>query len=218
MNILKVDSVELDFGGRKVLQSVFLNCKQGEVVGLLGRNGCGKSSLLKVIFGTLTPTHKYVSINDQFIHKGYLNNRIAYLPQHNYLPAGIKIKKLARIIVDPVSWDEFAALTLYQQSADKTAAQLSGGELRHLETMMIIHSRADFILLDEPFTHISPIQADEFKPVIRSCAQRKGIIVTDHQYHNILDVSDRVILLKNGCTKQINNVDELVAYGYISSI
>jgi lipopolysaccharide export system ATP-binding protein len=93
MNTLKVDSVELEFSGRKVLQSIFLNCKQGEVVGLLGRNGCGKSSLLKVIFGTLTPSHKYVTINDQFIRKGYLNNRIAYLPQHNYLPAGIKIKK-----------------------------------------------------------------------------------------------------------------------------
>jgi lipopolysaccharide export system ATP-binding protein len=218
MNYLKVDSVQLEFDGRKILQSVYLNCMQGEVVGLLGRNGCGKSSLLKIIFGTLTPNYKYVSINDQFIHTGYLNNRIAYLPQHNYMPDGIKIEKLAHIIVDPISWDEFTELPSYQKNYNKTIGELSGGELRQLETMIIIHSKADFILLDEPFTHISPIQADEFKPVIRACAQRKGIIITDHQYYNILDVSDKIILLTNGTTKHITNNEELVTYGYLSNI
>ena len=54
MNSLKVDSVQLEFDGRKILRDVYLFCKQGEVIGLLGRNGCGKSSLLKIIFGTLT--------------------------------------------------------------------------------------------------------------------------------------------------------------------
>ena len=218
MNILKVDSVQLEFDGRKILQSVYLNCMQGEIIGLLGRNGCGKSSLLKIIFGTLNANYKYVSINDEFIHKGYQNNRIAYLPQHNYLPGGIKIEKLARMLIDPISWEEFAELSIYKPNAGKIISALSGGELRQLETMIIIHSRADFILLDEPFTHISPIQADAFKPVIRACAKRKGIIVTDHQYYNILDVSDKVILLSDGTTKHITNRDELVTYGYLSPL
>jgi len=218
MNILKVDSVQLEFDGRKILQSVYLNCMQGEIIGLLGRNGCGKSSLLKIIFGTLNANYKYVSINNEFIHKGYHNNRIAYLPQHNYLPGGIKIEKLARMLIDPISWEEFAELSIYKPNAGKIISALSGGELRQLETMIIIHSRADFILLDEPFTHISPIQADAFKLVIRACAKRKGIIVTDHQYYNILDVSDKVILLSDGTTKHITNRDELVTYGYLSPL
>jgi lipopolysaccharide export system ATP-binding protein len=218
MNILKVDSVQLEFDGRKILQSVYLNCMQGEIIGLLGRNGCGKSSLLKIIFGTLNANYKYVSINNEFIHKGYHNNRIAYLPQHNYLPGGIKIEKLACMLVDPLSWEEFAELPIYKPNAGKIISALSGGELRQLETMIIIHSRADFILLDEPFTHISPIQTDAFKPVIRACAKRKGIIVTDHQYYNILDVSDKVILLSDGTTKHITNRDELVTYGYLSAL
>jgi lipopolysaccharide export system ATP-binding protein len=216
MKTLKVDSVQLEFDGRKILQSVYLNCTQGEVIGLLGRNGCGKSSLLKIIFGTLEAGYRYVSIDEQYIKKGYHNNRIAYLPQHNYLPAGIKIEKLARQIVDPQSWAEFTELSIFQRNAGKKIHELSGGELRQLETMMIIHSRADFILLDEPFTHISPIQAEEFKPVIRACAKRKGIIITDHQYYNILEVSDKVILLAEGVTKHISNNDELVTYGYLS--
>ncbi len=218
MKTLKVDSVQLEFDGRKILQSVYLNCTQGEVIGLLGRNGCGKSSLLKIIFGTLEAGYKYVSIDEQYIHKGYHNNRIAYLPQHSYMPAGIKVEKLAKVLVDPQSWAEFAALPIYQRNAANTIDGLSGGELRQLETMKIIHSRADFILLDEPFTHVSPIQAEEFKPVIRACAKRKGIIVTDHQYYNILEVSDKVILLADGITKHITDNDELVTYGYISTV
>lgn len=214
--ILKVDSVQLAFEDRKILQDVHITCRQGEVIGLLGRNGCGKSSLLKIIFGTLSASYKYVSIDDQFIYKGYHNNRIAYLPQHSYLPDSLKIKNLAKMLVDENFWDEFINLNIYKVNYHKTTGQLSGGELRQLEMLMIIHSKADFILLDEPFTHISPIQADEFKPVIRACAKRKGIIITDHQYYNILEVSDKVILLKDGVTKHITNNDELVTYGYLS--
>src|ERR1700709_1618757 len=101
-SILKADSIEIDFDGRKILQGVYLQCKQGEVLGLLGRNGCGKSTLLKIIFGSVTPSHKYVAIDDVYVHKGYLNGQVAYLPQHHYLPTGIKISVLAKPIIDPL--------------------------------------------------------------------------------------------------------------------
>jgi lipopolysaccharide export system ATP-binding protein len=109
---LKVDSIQLEFDGRKILQDVYLDCKQGEIIGLLGRNGCGKSSLLRIIFGTLEASYRYVSIDDQFIHKGYYNNRIAYLPQQSYLPKKIKINKLAKMLVDESFWNEFISLSI----------------------------------------------------------------------------------------------------------
>ncbi|MFD0793978.1 ATP-binding cassette domain-containing protein [Mucilaginibacter litoreus] len=214
--VLKVDSVELAFGNRKILQDVYLSCRQGEIVGLLGRNGCGKSSLLKIIFGVLSCNYKHVSINDNYIVKGYYNNRIAYLPQHNYLPGEIKIKDLAPVLVDPLFWAEFSDHSIYKTTSNSTPSELSGGQLRQLETLMIIYSRADFILLDEPFTHITPVMVDEFKHIIKRCAAKKGIIVTDHQYYNILDISDRIILIKDGCTKHITDNQELVTYGYLS--
>lgn len=217
-SILKVDSVQLSFDDRKILQGVYLDCKQGEIIGLLGRNGCGKSSLLKIIFGTLTPSYKYVSINNQFIHKGYHQNKIAYLPQHNYLPKGVKISKLAPLLIDEAHWDDFSNQEAYQTHEQKTTAELSGGELRQLEMLMIMYSRADFILLDEPFTHISPIQTESFKLLLKETAKTKGIIVTDHQYYNIIDVSDRLILLDNGYTRHITQTDQLIEYGYLSGL
>src|ERR1700761_1709260 len=110
--LLKVDSVQLSFDDRKILQDVYLHCKQGEVIGLLGRNGSGKSALLKIIFGTLTPSYKYVSIDDEFIREGYRHNRMAYLPQHNYLPNGVRISNLAKMLVDLQNWEEFAGLAI----------------------------------------------------------------------------------------------------------
>jgi lipopolysaccharide export system ATP-binding protein len=216
--MLKVDSVQLEYNGRKILQDICLNCKPGEVLGLLGRNGCGKSSLLKIIFGTLNPGFKHISINNQYLAKGYINNRIAYLPQHNYLPKNLTIADVAPMLVDANDWDEFAAYNIYQQHQHKKPGQLSGGELRKLETLIILYSKADYILLDEPFTHVSPVQADEIKQIIHSRSAYKGFIVTDHQYYNILEISNKLVLLNNGATKIIKHREELVAYGYLSGI
>lgn len=215
---LKVDSVELNFSDRTILKGVHLNCTQGETIGLLGRNGSGKSSLLKIIFGTLQSTFKHVSINDTFISKGYHQNRVAYLPQQNYLPYHIRVEKLAKILVDEKHWDTFTGLPIYQDHAQKQVGQLSGGEQRQLETLMIIYSRADFILLDEPFTHISPIQAEDFKLHIREASKTKGLIVTDHQYRNIIDVSNRLVLLHEGYTRHITHPDELIQFGYLNEL
>lgn len=216
-SILKCDSIEIAFDERKILQGVYLQCKQGEVLGLLGRNGCGKSTLLKIIFGSVIPSHKYVSIDDVYIKKGYTNGQIAYLPQHHYLPTGIKIGNLAKQIVDPLVWDKFADFPIYQTYYNKTVNDISGGEWRQLEMLMVLYSKAKFILLDEPFTHISPIQVEEFKNIITSRAKTRGIIVTDHYYKNVLEVSNRLLLLNNGYTEMISKREDLVRYGYLSS-
>jgi lipopolysaccharide export system ATP-binding protein len=111
----------------------------------------------------------------------------------------------------------FSNQNIFRDHQHKCAEQLSGGELRQLEMLLILYSKADFILLDEPFTHITPIQAHYFKGIIQALAQTKGVIITDHQYQDVLDISDQIILLTNGCTKRINNIDDLVTYNYLSN-
>lgn len=216
--MLKADSIELSFNGLKILQDIYIDCKHAEVVGLLGRNGCGKSSLLKVIFGTLNPTFKHISINGEVIKKGYQASKIAYMPQHHYLPGFSTIAMLAKMLVDPKLWNEFSQFPIYQKYANCKANELSGGERRQLETLMLLHSKPDYVLLDEPFTHLSPLQVEEFKLIIRKCAKNKGIIITDHLYSNILEISDRIVLLNHGSTKHIKNAEDLITYGYINHL
>jgi len=128
------------------------------------------------------------------------------------------IKELAKMLVDEFLWDNFTNSEIWQRCYNSSVEQLSGGELRQLEMLMLLYSKADFILLDEPFTHISPVQAEGFKMQLREVAKYKGIIVTDHLYHNILDVSDRIFLLHEGYTWQINSPEELVHYGYLNGL
>ena len=123
---------------------------------------------------------------------------------------------MANILIDETYWNDFLNLSIYRDHRHKNAEQLSGGELRQLEMLMILYSKADFILLDEPFTHVTPVQADYFKGIIQKVAQTKGIIITDHQYEDVIDISDQIILLTNGCTKRINNIADLVTYNYLS--
>jgi ABC-type cobalamin/Fe3+-siderophores transport system ATPase subunit len=174
MSILKADSIQLAFGDRTILQDIFISCAQGEVVGLLGRNGCGKSSLLKIIFGTLQPSYQYIGIDDEPVKKGYLSN-IGYLPQHNYLPRGIAIRKLGTMLVDKKYWNEFANTKIYNDQQHKRTEQLSGGELRQLEMLMILYGKADFILLDEPFTHVTPIRQIILKPLSKKFQTQKAL-------------------------------------------
>jgi ABC-type lipopolysaccharide export system ATPase subunit len=85
-----------------------------------------------------------------------------------------------------------------------------------LETLMVVYNKAPFILLDEPFTHISPVQTELLKPVIKKCAQIKGVIITDHQYYNVLGIANRLIIIENGCTRPVAGEDDLVRYKYLS--
>jgi len=74
---------------------------------------------------------------------------------------------------------------------------------------------SDFILLDEPFNGISPIMAEEIKKIIVEKSKNRGIILTDHDYRNVLSVSNRLYLMKNGSIKELKSNEELIEYGYI---
>jgi len=79
----------------------------------------------------------------------------------------------------------------------------------------ILESPSQYSILDEPFTHVMPLQTDIIKASIQRIKQRKGILVTDHQYTNVLDVSDNIFLLKDGTMQAINDESNLREKGYI---
>lgn len=217
MDELHIDSVNHYFGEREVLSSVFLNCKVGEVVGLLGRNGSGKSTLLKIIFGEIKPHFMYLKVDGEVTFKAYLSGKVAYLPQGYFIPHYLRIADLVNLYTG-IYKTQLLEVEVIKQHLTEKLGNLSGGNRILVEALLIIYSDAKYILLDEPFSQLAPLIADEFKAHIAKFSQQKGFIITDHYYQQILAVSSRVVLINNGCNYSVNNADDLILCGYLPDL
>lgn len=216
MSGLHVDSVRKQIRDRQILSDVFISCKIGEVVGLLGRNGSGKSSLLKIIFGSLAADYKYISIDGKRVTTIYDNrNQLQYLPQDHYLPNHVKIKSIIDCFCTKENGDLVKEHALVRPSLQKKVYELSGGEKRILEVLLMVHSEAKYLLFDEPFSGLSPLHGDILKDIISKHSKDKGFIITDHHYRTVLDISSRIVLMDNGNTKVIKELDDLITFGYL---
>ena len=217
MNNLHIDSVIKSFGTRQVLTDIYLSCTKGEIIGLLGRNGSGKSTLLKIIFGSLSADAKFIRIGNQLINGLYDNRKLVnYLPQHSCMPNHLKVSTIISLFCDKRNSSLIISNEHIRPLLNKRSKQLSGGEKRLVEIFMLIHSDAKYILIDEPFNGIDPLIKEEIKSLIRTHSATKGFIVTDHDYHNIIDIATRILLLHDGGTKPISKKEDLKYYGYVA--
>lgn len=98
---------------------------------------------------------------------------------------------------------------------DRKVRDLSGGELRMIECIWILNQKAEYILLDEPFSGISPLQIEFLQQLIKEAGKVKGVILTDHIYHPLMQISDRIVLLHNKAVYNINDESDLIRYNYI---
>lgn len=212
-----IDSVQHRFGDRAVLNNVYLKCSLGEVVGVLGRNGCGKSTLLKIIFGAIHPHYKHLRISGQTVQKGFLTGQIAYLPQSFFIPHYLKLStvvklythKYQRLLLD---------LPIFRTHLNEKIGNLSGGDRRLAEALLIIYSDAKYVLLDEPFAQLSPLLIEEIKTNMNAMLSYKGFVITDHYYQQVLAYASRTILLHNGCNYSVKDLEDLQLQGYLPSM
>lgn len=214
--IFELDNVELYFKTKRILNGIYLKAETGKVTAILGRNGCGKSSLLDIAFGNLKPKYKLVRLNNKPLLKPlYKTGLVKYLPQYNFIPVGMKLRFIFNLY--NVDWGIFAeafeAFSIYKNSKFKA---LSGGERRLVETYIILKTKSEIVLLDEPFSYLAPLYVELIKALIIKEKKNKVIVISDHMYQHIIDVSDNIYLLKNGTTKKINNLKELEDYTYLN--
>jgi ABC-type multidrug transport system ATPase subunit len=212
---LLVDSINKSYDNKKVLRGIYLKVNTGDIVGLLGRNGCGKSTLLKIIFGTLDAENKFVRINGVVCDSAFKNKNIKLLPQNNFLPKHLKVSGVVKLYCNKTNIDNITNDKIYKKIYKAKVRNLSGGELRYLEIKLLLSIGSEFILLDEPFNGVSPLLIEEIKKLIIENSKTKGIILTDHDYRNVLSVANKIYLMKNGSIKEMKTKDELKEYGYI---
>jgi|SRR5450432_431970 ABC-type multidrug transport system ATPase subunit len=210
---LEIDSVQLEFGGIKILSDIYLQCKTGNITALLGRNGSGKSCLMQIIYGTLK-TEKSVRIDklpycEAFKHKGLLN----YLPQFNFIPASLSLK---RVFSDfEIDYSIFVKkFPEFSAKHNSSVGKLSGGERRLVEFYVIIKTPSYFALLDEPFTHLNPLQIERVKVLLEEEKQNTGILLTDHMFRQVIAICDNLYILANGKTHLSKTISDIETLGY----
>ncbi|WP_343659277.1 ATP-binding cassette domain-containing protein [Chryseobacterium sp.] len=216
MSKLHVDSITKSFNERKILQDIYIGCETGQVIGLLGRNGSGKSTLLKIISGIEHGDTQFIRCDNKILRTiPDRKNRISYLPQDLFLPKYIKIKNLIPLFCNQRNTELLFTSEFVQPFLHEKPKNLSKGEQRIIETLMIIYSEADFILLDEPFHSLSPKVTEELKKNIHQESAYKGFIISDHNFKDVMDISGLIYLLSEGHLKQIKDLSELQRYNYI---
>jgi lipopolysaccharide export system ATP-binding protein len=215
-DILEADSIRKEFGTKQVLTDIYLRCQTGDIIGILGRNGSGKSTLLKIIFGTLYTDHKFIRINNSTLNKSFTSkNTIAYLSQDNFLPKNLTVKQAFEFYSRYFDQKVFLEDEVLSKVIKSKIRDLSGGESRYLEVKLLLNLKALFVLLDEPFNGISPIHVGLIKKMIIDKSSKKGIILTDHDYRNVLDVANKHYVLFDGGLKPVNTKQDLEYWGYL---
>ncbi len=213
--ILEIDNIELSFDNKTILRGVYLKAERGKVTGILGRNGSGKTSLLNILFGSLKPKYKSIRIDGEFMKSPlFRSNQVAYLPQQRLLTRNMKVGNSLKLF--NVDWETFIEVFgHFKPFKNHYTSELSGGELRLLETYLILNSNKKIILLDEPFSNLAPLYVSKIKAIIEYKKMDKIILLTDHLYEEIVSLSDNLYFLKNGCSKLIHDIKDLENQGYL---
>lgn len=214
---LEADSINLRFGENVVLSDIYAHFTTGNITGVLGRNGCGKSSLFKIIFGTQNAEYATIRVDNVYNRSLYKTNLIKYLPQNFTIPANLSAEKAIYL----VNSDKEKCISYFKKFDIDLHAKmetLSGGQRRLVEIIVFLNSESHFIILDEPFTHLMPLQIESLKELLSGYKNDKCLIISDHQYRHIIAIADSIYLLKDAKTyllKKGNYVDELKRLMYI---
>jgi lipopolysaccharide export system ATP-binding protein len=212
VHTLQTAELTKSYRGRKVVDNVSVRVKQGEVVGLLGPNGAGKTTTFYMIVGLITPDSGKVMLdgNDltqlamyQRAHKG-----ISYLPQEASIFRKLSVEDNLMAILQTLRlsrrerldrMDRLVAQLGLEQVRKSKGYVLSGGERRRVEIARSLVIEPSFLLLDEPFSGIDPIQVLELQKIIFDLKNSGiGILMTDHNVRETLAVTDRAYIINNG--------------------
>lgn len=218
MNILEIDNVKLNFSAKSILKAIYFKAEKGKITGILGSNGSGKTSLLRILFGELKPNNKLIRIDGKpIVTPLYQKGFIKFLPQFSFLPNSISLQKGFRYF--NTSFAEFLNdFPSFKTHQNTKFSKFSGGEKRLIETYIILKSDSEIVLLDEPFSHLAPIYIEKLKTILETEKQNKIIIITDHLYREILDVSDTMYLLKDGWSRLLKSPEELIQFKYVNTL
>ncbi|MGC9375412.1 MAG: LPS export ABC transporter ATP-binding protein [Bacteroidales bacterium] len=220
---LRTENLIKKYRSRTVVNKVSVDVKQGEIVGLLGPNGAGKTTTFYMIVGLITPYSGKIYLDNKDITKEPVYKRaqmgVGYLAQEASVFRKLSIEDNIKAVLEMSDMskeeqkerlenllDEFGL----QKIRKSLGIQLSGGERRRTEIARALAIKPKFILLDEPFAGVDPIAVEDIQEIVGKLKEKNiGILITDHNVHETLSITDRAYLLFEGSILKAGNAQEL---------
>ena len=222
---LSVRNIRKSYKRRVVIRDVSLHLNRGEVVALLGPNGCGKTTCFYSIAGLVTPEAGQVAIDGRDVTGLPMYRRarlgIGYLPQEMSIFRGLSVEDNIMAVLEIRESDhhkrrerleellsEFSITRLRRSPA----LALSGGERRRVEIARCLAANPQYLLLDEPFAGVDPIAVGEIRHLVQDLKSRGiGVLITDHNVAETLSIIDRAHILHDGVVLKTGTTQEIVA-------
>jgi lipopolysaccharide export system ATP-binding protein len=212
MPLLEAKRLVKSFGRRTVVKGVDIRLESGTIVGFLGRNGAGKTTIFQMIVGLLKPDDGEILLDGRVISRWPTPRRAAagvtYLPQESSVFLKTSVAGNLRLALELLPYARRerkpAAAALLQEFglsdlARQPAHSLSGGERRRLEIARALTLKPKFVLLDEPFTGIDPLTILEIQRILLRLRERGiGILLSDHNVRDTFKIADRAVIIDQG--------------------
>ncbi|MFQ5746466.1 MAG: LPS export ABC transporter ATP-binding protein [Gemmatimonadota bacterium] len=224
-SVLRAEGLVRSFGGRRVVDRVSLEVRQGEIVGLLGPNGAGKTTTFYMIVGLLAAQEGKVFLDGRELTRTPMYRRaragIGYLSQEPSVFRKLTVEENVRAILQTLDLDTEARERRLEELLEELsirhlrrsmAYELSGGERRRLEITRALVTHPKFMLLDEPFAGVDPIAVDDIQRIVAGLRARGlGVLITDHNVRETLSITDRAYLMFDGRIHIEGPAERLVA-------
>tara|TARA_B100000963_G_scaffold261111_1_gene229318 strand:+ start:5221 stop:5997 length:777 start_codon:yes stop_codon:yes gene_type:complete len=234
-SILNLEKISLKFGRKIILDNLNLSLNNGQILGLLGPNGVGKSTIFNLITGLISPDYGSIFINSQIVNEYPIYQRtikfkIGFVPQHggffHDLTVFENLKAIAEIAIENVSFrnekiDSLISKFELDAVRDIKANLLSGGQKKKLVIAIALISDPKILLLDEPFAALDVMTIKTLQEIIVNLQSNNNIsiILCDHQARDLLACVDTAAIIHNGKvvahgtpTNLIQNIDARNAY------
>ena len=213
MELLEIKNLYKNYGEKQVLNNITLTVPRGKIIGLLGKNGTGKTTLIKLINGLLTPTEGEIIFEGEKIGPQSKLN-IAYLPERTYLDKSMTINETLKFFKEFYSnFDIDKAKDLLKKldlDENQKIIKMSKGMQEKVQLVLVMSRKADLYILDEPLGGVDPATRDYIlDTILTSFNEGASIIISTHLISDIERILDEVIFIDKGEIKLISDADEL---------
>ena len=213
MELLQCINLNKSYGDKKILKDINLTIPRGKIIGLLGKNGTGKSTLIKLINDLLTPTSGTILVNGKEI--GIESKKIiAYLPERTYLDKSMTVDKVIKYFSE--FYDNFdsekARKLLKDLDLDTTQklSKMSKGMQEKVQLVLVMSRKADLYILDEPLGGVDPATRDYIlDTILNNFNEGASVIISTHLIADIERILDEVIFIDKGKIILQSDSDEL---------